>query len=244
MNRFAACLLVVFLAVSSGYAQFQGPLLARFPYQPDTREAPVFDLERLLSELRPMEFSPQNDSLPDHILFTRDEQVWVDQLREGFRLVQEGNFLSAKTIFSAFLEEYPDHVPSRIALADILYSLGDLGAAESAYHALLSVYPNHFQALNNLAWMYSTSADEQFFRPDEARELVRRAMVTAPQSHHVWSTLSQTLFAQARFEEASQAAATAVNLAQRSGAATEVLVNYLMQLDRTRAAIQASGLMN
>ncbi|MCC5845305.1 MAG: tetratricopeptide repeat protein [Verrucomicrobia bacterium] len=238
------CLFVCLSLSSAVLAQDQGPLLVRFPYRPETREEPVFNLRQLLSEVRPTVFSPQNYTLPDHILFSPAEQVWVDQLREGFDLVQDGDFLSAKDIFTAFLEEYPEHVPSRIALADILYSLGDLPAAEAAYRALLSEYPNHFQALNNLAWMYSTSTDEAFRRPDEARELVRRAMVTAPQSHHVWSTLSQTLFAQGRFEEAAQAAATAVNLAQRGGAATDVLVNYLLQLDRTRAAIQATGLMN
>ena len=243
--KFLFPLIAVLCLISPpGSAQGQGPLLARFPYVPETRPEAVFDLRALLSGLEPTVFLQQNYSLPDHILFSEAERVWVEQLREGFRLVQAGEFEASKDIFTAFLAEYPEHVPSRIALADIRYSLGDFAGAEQAYRSLLAEHPNHFQALNNLAWMYSTSADEAFRHPEQARELVRRAMVTAPQSHHVWSTFSQTLFAQGRFEEAAQAAATAVNLAQRGGAPTDVLVNYLIQLDRTRAAIQATSLMN
>ena len=225
-------------------AQTQGPLMPRFPYIPQDREEPVFDLRRMLSELQPTSFTPQNYNLPDHILFAESERKWVEHLREGFNRVTQGDFETAQRIFEEFLSEYPEHVPSRIALADILYSVGDHAAAEAAYQSLLEIYPNHFQALNNLAWMYSTSPDPEFRKPEKARELVRRAMMVAPQSHHVWSTLSQTLFAQSRFQEAADAAATSVNLAQRGGAATEILVNYLLQLDRSRAALQATSLMD
>lgn len=235
---------ILFVIPLGVFAQPQGPLLQRFPYVPESREASAFDLGRMMSELSPSIFGPQDYNLPDHLLFSESELKWVESIREGFRLLQAGAFENAKEIFAAFLEEFPDHVPSRIALADILYSIGDHASAEEAYLSLLQEHPNHFQALNNLAWMYSTSSEAGVRRPDQARELVRRAMMVAPQSHHVWSTLSQTLFAQSRFAEAAQAAATAVNLAQRSGVGTEVLVNYLMQLDRSRAAIEATSLMN
>lgn len=219
-------------------------MLSRFPYRPADPSGRVMDLPALLSQLRPTVFAPQNYTLPDEILFSESERVWVQKLREAFTHVQEGRYETAEQIFAAFLEEYPEHVPTRVAHADLLYTLGDYAGAEQAYLHLLESQPNHFQALNNLAWMYSTSSDRAFRKPEKAEDLVRRAMMTSPQSHHVWSTLSQSLFARGRFEEASQASATAVNLAQRSGAPNEVLVSYLIQLDRSRLAIQATSLMN
>lgn len=233
------------LAFGTGLSgQTPGPLMARFPYVPADREVPPLDSARILSELPQSTFPPQNYILPDELLFSAAEQIWVDQLREGFERVVDGDYQLARNIFASFLEVYPDHLPSQIAMADILYSIGEHGPAVEAYRRVLAVNPNHFQALNNLAWLFSTSKDPEYLRPAEAQAVVRRAMLTAPQSHHVWSTFAQTLFVQGRFEESLQAAATAVNLAQRSGAPLEVQVNYLFQLDRIRAAIAATSLRN
>lgn len=244
MMRKMMCVLVAGLGLVQAQPQVQGPLVARFPYVPAERVEPVFDLGAMLGELQPTLFEPVNYTLPDEILFSAEEQRWVNQLREAFTKVNAGEFEAAGMLFQEFLAVYPEHLPSRVALADIRYTTGQYAEAEALYRALLEEEPNHFQALNNLAWMYSTSPDAAFRNPEEARELVRRAMLVAPQSHHVWSTLSQTLYAQGRFQEAAEASATSVNLAQRSRAPAEVLVGYLLQLDRCRAALQATQLMD
>lgn len=238
-------LLYLLLALRTGLsAQTPGPLMSRFPYVPGDREVPPLDSTWILSQLPRSSFPPQNYILPDELLFSPAEQIWVDQLREGFERVVDGDYQLARNIFASFLEVYPDHLPSQIALADILYSIGEYAPAVEAYRRVLALNPNHFQALNNLAWLFSTSHNPAYLRPAEAQEMVRRAMLIAPQSHHVWSTFAQTLFVQGRFEESLQAAAAAVNLAQRGGAPLEVQVNYLFQLDRIRAAISATSLRN
>jgi tetratricopeptide (TPR) repeat protein len=234
------------LLILPGFAQpVQGPLLLRFPYlRGEPAAEPPLSPASWQNALTPAVFEPFDSTLPDALLFTEAERVWVEHLRAAFQKVGQGEYAGAKSMFEEFLQVYPDHAPSQVALADILFTMGDLAAAEDVYLRLLEAHPFHFQALNNLAWLYSTAPAKTSRNPAAAHELVRKAMMVAPESHHVWSTYSQALFAQGRFAEAADASGVAIHLAQRTRAPVEVLVNYLLQLDRARAAVQATSLLD
>jgi tetratricopeptide (TPR) repeat protein len=236
----------LFFLLVPGLAFAQQSLVARFPYIPDPGENPtpkLLDSRAKLAALSPITIEPPPANLPDELAFSAEDRVWLEKLREAQQLIGQGLPAEAKPILEEFLSKYPQHAPSRIAYADCLLSLKSYAAAERNYLDFLADYPMHFPALNNLAWMYATTRGTEWFRPAEALILARKALVSAPESHHVWSTLSQIHFALGHYEEARDAAQSALSFAQRTSAGALVDVSYLMQIDNCRAALLATSLM-
>jgi Zn-dependent protease with chaperone function len=64
------------------------------------------------------------------------------------------------------------------------------GEAETAYKKVLVRDPRNALVLNNLAWMYATSPDPQFFRPKEALGLAQMAATFKPDPV-IWDTLAE-----------------------------------------------------
>lgn len=237
---------LVCLSVLPLFAQTQPQfLLARFPYIPETPRVRTLDIDAVLRSLPPLDLGIEGPiQIPEHLQFSAEERVWVHRLREAYQLIGERRFEEAHAIFTDFPSVYPDHAPTRVALADTFFSMGKHREARDAYLAVLADFPNSFQVLNNLAWLYSTADDPEILNPGEAIALARRAMVVEPNSHHVWSTLSRALHAAGRFEEATRAAINAHTLASRFGADSLVIVNYHNQVEQSRKAALATSLMD
>ena len=241
--------LLLLFSLLSGVVAFAQPpptplMMSRFPYVPETpRETPL-DIQAVMRSLPPLDLRIETPlQMPDHLQFTPGEMVWVRRLREAYQLVSKRRFTEARDVFQDFLSVYPNHAPTRVGLADVYFSMGAHHEAKQAYREFLKDHPTNFQALNNLAWLLSTHENPELRDPQEAVALARQAMVIFPDSHHVWSTLSQALYAGGNFEEATRAAVNAFNLARRANVESLVIVNYHNQIERCRSAALATSLM-
>ena len=70
--------------------------------------------------------------------------------------------------------------------------------------ALVEDYPEDYQTLNNLAWVYATSKDSAHRDAEKAIDLAQQALVLAPYDHHVWSTLSEAYYVAGEYEKANR----------------------------------------
>ena len=71
------------------------------------------------------------------------------------------------------------------------------GEAETVYKKVLVRDPRNALVLNNLAWMYATSPEPQFFRPREALPLAQRAAALKPDPV-IWDTLAEAYLVNGR----------------------------------------------
>ncbi|MCC5847855.1 MAG: tetratricopeptide repeat protein [Verrucomicrobia bacterium] len=237
------CLSLTAFGQRSGQGQGRESILARFPYIPEDTTPSLLDVEGALRDLPELTFNVEGLYMPEHLLYSPTERIWVSRLREGHAHIQSGQFEHARQIFEEFLGAYPEHPPTRLALADTYFSLRNYPAAVEQYLDILDDYPNNFQALNNLAWLYATSNDPEYLRPNAALHLAKRAMVQEPNSHHVWSTLSQAHYAGKTYEEAVRSATMALNIARNSNTHPSVLVNYMNQLEKCQRALHATQIL-
>ncbi len=140
------------------------------------------------------------------------------------RLVLEEEYLRLE------IEKRPDNAELYSLLGDNQYSQEDYAATAAIYEKALALDPANAHVLNNLAWLYATSADERIRNPSRALELARRAVEIEPDSAHILDTLAETYFVNHQFTQAVEYARQAL------AAANEPKDHYRQQLDRFQQA--------
>jgi tetratricopeptide (TPR) repeat protein len=74
--------------------------------------------------------------------------------------------------------------------------------------------PRNTQALNNLAWLYSTSADDRLRDPNRALMLARQAVQLEPESAHMLDTLAEAHYVNGNRQEAIRVSRRALAAAE------------------------------
>lgn len=97
----------------------------------------------------------------------------VMKMYSAMRAEERGD--EARVMLERWLEEHPDDVTVRLALASIDQSAGAASAAASNYERLLQAQPSNAVAHNNLAWIYHDAGDPRALTHAE------RAYELAPQ---------------------------------------------------------------
>lgn len=217
---------------------------ARYRIAPEDTQPPLLHPGHAWNELEPLPRVEIPEQLPPELSLPPDQlEAWT-QLQRAHRALVEDKPGDALEIYRAHLEKHPRHLQIRLALADTLYSLQRYQEAETAYLDVLERRPYLFQALNNLAWMYATvPTDHPVHQPETAHKLAVRARLVMPQSHHVWSTLSQIHYALGHYQESVDAARQTLILARNSTVPPKVRVQYQVQLDKSRTALQATSIL-
>lgn len=221
-------------------------LLSQIPYLPEDSgkvSTAFLNVQDALLALDPLPDFQIPQRLPNEFLLTARGWEMMALSQEANRFLLAGEPEKAVQIFQETLEKWPEELGLRVALADSLYAMGALKEAETAYKTVLESIPMHFQCLNNLAWLYATAKEPGMKNLDAAMELAMKAKVVQPQSHHLWSTLSQIYYDQGKYAEAENAINNALLLAQQSQVNLEVVVSYLIQRDRSMIARQATSLL-
>ncbi len=153
----------------------------------------------------------------------------------GMHFGGTGNVISGKMaeqILVRQLRENPQNPKLHLMTADLYFSRGNLKAAESAYMQTLDLNPGNAQALNNLAWLYATSASETgFFKPEKALELAKKAARLSPEPH-VTDTLAESFFVNGFYKEAAATGRQALS------AAVSEKSYYQKQLEKFRSALE------
>jgi cytochrome c-type biogenesis protein CcmH/NrfG len=133
------------------------------------------------------------------------------------------------------LEHRPQDPTLWLALGNVAMERSDTAAAEEAYLRVLSLRPEDAEALNNLAWLYATSKEPSFRRPQEALRLAEMAARLAPSSPHILDTLAEAYFLNGRHLEAVEVERKALRLAR------ENRDYYRRQLERFLRALSSSS---
>ena len=171
----------------------------------------------------------------------------IEMLQQiGTIYFQEGNLDSAIDAYNRILKIDPYHKRSRFWVGLIHLSKENYKEAIEIISALVDEYPDDYQSINNLAWIYATAKDAQYRDADRAVQLAQKALVLAPYDHHVWSTLSEAYYVANDFEKANRAIRHLVNLATSSNTkmSKDMVDTYNKQIQKCQRAIEAEKLLN
>ncbi len=165
--------------------------------------------------------------------------------RVGSIYFQEGDLDAALDVFNRILAIDPYHKQTRVLKGLIFVSTARYKEAIENMAALVEEYPNDYQAMNNLAWVYATSTDKKCRNAQLSVELAQKALVLSPYDHHVWSTLSEAYYVAGDYEKANRAILHLVKLSTSKGAkmSKDMVDTYNKQIRKCQRAIEAELLL-
>ncbi len=105
-------------------------------------------------------------------------------LELAFYQFAAGNIEGAQGTMEQWIQQHPEDLAARVALADYLISHNRIEEAKLQYKEILKVNPSDANALNNLAW------NTRLENPEQALELSRQAAELAPDSPEILDTLA------------------------------------------------------
>ena len=165
--------------------------------------------------------------------------------RVGSIYFQEGDLDAVLDVFNRILAIDPYHKKTRVLKGLIFVSTARYKEAIENMTALVKDYPNDYQAMNNLAWVYATSEDKKYRNAQLSVELAQKALVLSPYDHHVWSTLSEAYYVAGDYEKANRAILHLVKLSTSKGAkmSQDMVDTYNKQIRKCQRAIEAELLL-
>jgi tetratricopeptide (TPR) repeat protein len=137
------------------------------------------------------------------------------------------------------LQVIPEHPDALFMIGTLLIEMKDYPSSVAIFLHLEKKYPNDFRLNNNLAWIYCTAEDPNFRDGRKAEEYASRALLHAPQDHHVWSTLAEARYVYGNYEKAVKSAEQALIIASASNVAEAELNTYKQLLIKCRKAYNA-----
>lgn len=96
-----------------------------------------------------------------------------------------------ESLLNRELRSRPGDTKTLMALAMVYHEGKRLREAKETYEKILKKEPNHYLALNNLAWLLATSKDQGLFQPDQALTLARKAAALQPNDPMILDTLAE-----------------------------------------------------
>lgn len=130
-------------------------------------------------------------------------------------LIRSGRLDDAEYHFRKALELKPDYSEASFKLALALAQEGKFGEAVIQYQKVLQAVPDSLPALNNLAWLLSTSAEASIRDGARAVQLAEHALkLTKGRNASVLDTLAAAYAKEGDFSAAVQTAKKALQLAE------------------------------
>ena len=151
----------------------------------------------------------------------------------------EKDYESAIGAYERILDIDPQHQEARYIIAHVYIQAHRYGKAQALLKRLIEEHPEDFKLLNNLAWLYATAEDPAFRDGYQAIDLAHKAMVLAPNDHHVWSTLAEGYYVTGQYEKAFRAITHMAQLASRygKGITKEAVEGYNEQIRKCKRAM-------
>lgn len=158
--------------------------------------------------------------------------------------LKAGRRVEALTELRAILKRDVHHVGALTLVATTLAELGRQRDAIQLFEKLSVEHAQDYAVLNNLAWLQATAMEPAMRNPERAIHLARRALLLAPSSYSVWSTMSEAYYRNGQYDKAYRAAQQAMLLAQEQKAEGVRLAAYDEQLKKCREAVHAFSLLD
>ncbi|MFH0908463.1 MAG: tetratricopeptide repeat protein [bacterium] len=166
-----------------------------------------------------------------------------DLLSRTHEEAQAGNNEAAAVTLEAALDRDPGNRDAAVALGRLYLQMSRRRDAIALLEPVMKAEPANFVLMNNIAWVRAVATEPDLFNPSEAVRLARAALALAPSDVHVWSTLSEALYAHGEFDEALRAAQQAVRLAEQDPRSGDGLTTYRAQLTKCGQALRALALV-
>lgn len=154
-------------------------------------------------------------------------QDWIDQSRKA---VAENDAPGALEILKEGLAAYPDNYALRMELGTVCVHMGHPEKAIALWEDLRIKNEEDPALKNNLAWLYATKKEADFYNPEKALILAREALQILPLSYQVWNTLTAAYHARGDYTFAAYTAERALELAEQDGAPAEEIDTFEKQL--------------
>jgi tetratricopeptide (TPR) repeat protein len=100
---------------------------------------------------------------------------------------------TALSIYEALTARSPGMAEAHLGMASLLYEQGRAEQAIASYRKVLEIEPDHFQALNNLAWTLAEAHPHEPLLLAQALELATRAVELAPKDPNARDTRAYIL---------------------------------------------------
>lgn len=143
--------------------------------------------------------------IPQHAART-SENKRVDFLMDVSEAYEKQNEIDlAIEAYERILEIEPDNLAARFSLGRIFIMENRAKEAEALLLKMKEELPDNPFVLNNLAWMYATAKDTDIRNGEKALTYAQEALMIAPGSYEVWSTLSEAHYINGNYEEALRA---------------------------------------
>jgi tetratricopeptide (TPR) repeat protein len=137
------------------------------------------------------------------------------------------------------LQIIPEHPDALFMIGTLLIEMKDYKSSVAIFLYLENQFPDDFRLNNNLAWIYCTSEDPTYRDGRKAEEYASRALLYAPQDHHVWSTLAEARYVYGNYEKAVKSAEQALLIASVAKVSESELDAYKQLLTKCRKAYNA-----
>lgn len=188
--------------------------------------------------------SAAKEVLPAETSAPAGETNELDRLaNEGLQYVAQGQIEPAVPLFKQILRQNNRHRRALFGLGTCFVELRKYRDAEIVFKRMLEEYPDAFEALNNLAWMYATASDPAVRDGNKAVAYAQQAVLLSPNTLEIWNTLSEAYYVAGQYEKAQRAAEEAVRLSLENQAPQRVVENYRRQAEKCARAAQAMSLV-
>ena len=134
-------------------------------------------------------------------------------------------------LLTSMVKLEPESARLRLRLGTLYYTRNQPEEAVLHLEHALELDPENPEIMNNLAWIYATSKEKVFFRPQRALALAEKAAADSRESY-ILDTLAESYYANGQTKKALTTAERA--LAAASGNPSY----YLEQIEKFRAALQ------
>ena len=167
----------------------------------------------------------------------------VEVLEQARQKLLLGQHLETLGLLRGIIKRQPDHRQARFMIATTLVEMGKTREALTVFRQLQARYPEDVGVLNNMAWVLATDADPEVRNPTQALALARQALMIAPITYNIWSTLSESYYQVGDYVRALRAAEEAVSLGQLQKAPEETVAKYREQENKCRDAVRVFSLI-
>jgi tetratricopeptide (TPR) repeat protein len=158
---------------------------------------------------------------------------------------KEGDFSSAADAYGRILAIDPENTQARYQISLVYIQIKEYRKASALILELIEDNPEDYTLMNNLAWLYATAEDPSIRSGEKAVEYAQKAMVLAPNSHHVWSTLAEAYYTAGDYEKAYRAITQMALLVTRysSGLTEQAVQDYNEQIRKCKRALDTAEVL-
>lgn len=191
----------------------------------------------------PVSSDPAAPSLSGGFTAALENDVRSAELDQAFRHIENMELREARAILNRVLAVAPGNERALVGLSIIHTKYYEFKEALEVMEKLLEKQPNNVAMKNNAAWIYATADDPEIRNGHRAVTLAREALVDAPGSYHIWSTMAEGYYATGQFQKALDTSREAMRMAIQSQATSDNLREYRSQIQKSQIAVQAMNLL-